>query len=100
MSATPKVSPALQALIDKGLLDRLPVSFSSFCLDQMKDWDLLFPAERSYHERLFGLLDRSSPEAVDRLCCLARSHRDLVRCGPGRRFWCCRHLVRCWRLGF
>jgi hypothetical protein len=63
----PKVSTALQALIEKGLLDRLPVSFSSFCLDQMKDWDLLFPAEHRYHERLFGLLDRSSPQAVESL---------------------------------
>jgi len=57
----------LQTLIDKGLLDRLSVSFSSFCLDQMKDWELLFPAERAYFERLFGLLDRSSAEAVERL---------------------------------
>src|SRR5215831_18823232 len=78
MSATPKVSPALQALIEKGLLDRLPVSFSSFCLDQMKDWDLLFPAERSYHERLFGLLDRSSPEAVDRLFAPVRDVERLM----------------------
>lgn len=62
-----KVSPALQALIEKGLLDRLPVSFASFCLDQMKDWELLFPAERSYYERLFGLLDRSDSQAVDQL---------------------------------
>jgi hypothetical protein len=66
-AAAPKVSSALQALIDKGLLDRLPVSFSSFCLDQMKDWDLLFPAERDYFERLFGLLDQSNPQAVEKL---------------------------------
>jgi len=64
---TPKVSAALQALIDKGLLEGLPLSFSAFCFDQMKDWDLLFPAERSYFERLFGLLDRSSPPAVAQL---------------------------------
>ena len=64
---TPRVSAALQALIDKGLLDGLPLSFSAFCFDQMKDWDLLFPAERSYFERLFGLLDRSSPPAVAQL---------------------------------
>ena len=64
---TPKVSPALQSLIDKGLVDSLPRSFAAFCFDQMKDWDLLFPAERSYFERLFGLLDRTSPEAVARL---------------------------------
>lgn len=64
---TPKVSAALQALIDKGLLEGLPLSFSAFCFDQMKDWDLLFPAEHSYFERLFGLLDRSSPPAVAQL---------------------------------
>src|SRR5579863_1932282 len=67
MAANPKVSAVLQALIDKGLLERLSVSFSSFCLDQMKDWELLFPAERGYFERLFGLLDRSNPEAVEQL---------------------------------
>ncbi len=64
MPNTPKVSPALQTLLDKGLLDRLPISFAAFCFDQMKDWDLLFPAERAYHERLFSLLDRSDPAVV------------------------------------
>ena len=67
MATAPKVSPALQTVLDKGLLDRLPLSFSAFCFDQMKDWDLLFPAERSYFERLFGLLDRSDPAAVAQL---------------------------------
>src|SRR5579859_1187496 len=59
-----KVSAELQSLIDKGLMDGLPVSFSAFCFDQMKEWELLFPAERNYFERLFVLLDRSSPQAV------------------------------------
>jgi hypothetical protein len=67
MPATPKVSAALQTLLDKGLLDRLPISFSAFCFDQMKEWDLLFPAERSYFERLFELLDRSDALAVEQL---------------------------------
>jgi len=67
MPDTPKVSPALKTLLDKGLLDRLPLSFSAFCFDQMKDWDLLFPAERGYYGRLFGMLDRSSPQAVEQL---------------------------------
>jgi len=67
MATTPNVSAALQSLLDKGLLDRLPLSFSAFCFDQMKDWELLFPAERSYFERLFGLLDRSERTAVDQL---------------------------------
>ena len=47
--------------------DRLPRSFAAFCFDQMKDWDLLFPAEQSYFERLFSLLDRTSPQEVERL---------------------------------
>jgi hypothetical protein len=66
-TVTPKVSPTLQALIDKGLLDGLPLSFSTFCFDQIKGWELLFPAERGYFERLFGLLDRSNPPDVERL---------------------------------
>ena len=65
--STPKVSPALQNLIDKGLLDRLPASFSAFTFSQIEEWDLLFPAEHSYYERLFGLLDRSHAAEVDRL---------------------------------
>src|SRR3954469_20613618 len=64
---TPKVSPILQALIDKGLFDRLPVTFSTFFFDQIKDWDLLFPAERSYFERLFTLLDKADPAQVEKL---------------------------------
>ena len=64
MPSTPKVSPTLQALLDKGLLDSLPRTFAAFCFDQMKDWDLLFPAERGYFERLFTLIDRDgAPEA-------------------------------------
>ncbi len=66
-SSQPKLSPPIQAYIDKGLFDRLPVSFSAFSFDQMKDWDLLFPNERSYFERLFELLDRSGQAEVDRL---------------------------------
>jgi hypothetical protein len=63
----PKLSPTLEALIEKGLLDRLPVTFSTFFFEQMQDWDVLFPAEKSRYERLFTLLDRSDPSEVDRL---------------------------------
>jgi hypothetical protein len=62
--STPKVSPVLQALIDKGLFDRLPVTFSTFFFDQIKDWDLLFPAEQNYYERLFSLIDKSDTADV------------------------------------
>jgi len=71
-AAAPRVSAQLQALLDKGLLDALPVSFSAFCFDQMKEWELLFPAERGYYERLFALLDRSDPPSVARLFALLR----------------------------
>ena len=59
--------PARALQVSPALLERLPVSFASYCLDQMKEWELLFPAERSYFERLFGLLDRSGPAEVERL---------------------------------
>src|SRR5881396_1750510 len=62
-----KVSPLLQRLIDGGLLDRLPVTFGTFFFDQIKEWDLLFPSEQNYFERLFGLLDRSEPKVVEEL---------------------------------
>lgn len=59
------LSPAMQALLDKGILDRLPVTFSTFFFDQVKDWALLFPAEKSYFERLLVLLERVDESARD-----------------------------------
>jgi len=41
--------------------DTLPRSFSAFVSDQMKDWPLLFPAEQSYFQRLFALIERTQP---------------------------------------
>jgi hypothetical protein len=66
-STAPKLSPALDAMVERGLFNRLPVTFSTFFYDQIQEWELLFPAERNYYERLFGLLDRTDPGAVDRL---------------------------------
>jgi hypothetical protein len=63
----PKLSPRMNSLIEKGTLDRLPVTFSAFWFEQIRDWDLLFPAEKDYYERLFSLLDRSDRAAIDRL---------------------------------
>ena len=57
----------VQPLIDKGILQRLPVTFSTFFFDQIKDWRLLFPAEQSYFERLLKLIDRSDTTALDAL---------------------------------
>jgi hypothetical protein len=75
-SHKPKTSPAIEKLIDEGLFDRLPVTFSTFFFDQIQDWDLLFPAEKNYHERFFGLLDKASaPE----LAALFEPVRDAER---------------------
>src|SRR5271169_1371354 len=66
-ASVPKVSAKLEALISQGLLDRLPPTFSAFWYEQFRDWDLLFPAEKDYYERLFSLLDRYDRAALDRL---------------------------------
>jgi hypothetical protein len=62
-----KLSPNVETLIGKGVLDRLPVTFSAYCVEQMRKWDLLFPAEQNYYERLLALFGRSSAEDVTRL---------------------------------
>ena len=67
MLASPHPSSAIQALIEKGVFDRLPLTFSTYCFDQIKEWELLFEAERAYFERLFGLLGRSQQSLVDEL---------------------------------
>ena len=62
-----KYSPTLDQLIDKGLFDRLPRTFGAYSLDRIRDWERLFPAEKNYFDRLFSLLDRSEPAAVEEL---------------------------------
>jgi hypothetical protein len=63
----PKMSPVIEALIEKGFFDRLPVTFSTFFYDRIHEWELLFPAEKSYYERFFGLLDKSDASRLDSL---------------------------------
>jgi hypothetical protein len=79
------MSPVLQALIDKGLFDRLPVTFSNFFFEQIQEWDLLFPAERNYHERLFGLLDRADANSVEDLFAPLRAIERKM--GVNERLW-------------
>lgn len=62
-----KLSPELQGYVDDGLFDRLPPTFATYSFDRVKDWNRLFPAERDYFERLFGLMARSDDAAVERL---------------------------------
>lgn len=59
--------PSLQRLIEKGLFDRIPASFSTFFFDQIKDADTLFPAELSYFERLFSLIDKQGAAEFETL---------------------------------
>ena len=63
----PKTSPAIEKLIEEGLFDRLPITFSTFFYDQIQDWELLFPAEKSYYDRFFGLLAKTDAREVDTL---------------------------------
>lgn len=63
----PDHSPRIRGLVNSGLFDRLRSTFSIYSLDRIEDWDRLLPAEHAYFERLFGLLDRSSAEAVEEL---------------------------------
>lgn len=76
-------SPAIKRLIDGGLFERLPATFSVYSLDRIKDWNRLFPAEQDYFERLFGLLDRSSGEAVTELFAPLRKVEQKMDIGGG-----------------
>lgn len=63
----PHPSGTVQRIIDSGLFDRLPATFSTYTLERLRGWDTLFPAERSYLERLLGMFERSEPQLVDQL---------------------------------
>ena len=76
-------SPAIKRLIDGGLFERLPATFSVYSLDRIKDWKRLFPAEQDYFERLFGLLDRSPSEAVAELFAPLREVEQKMDIGGG-----------------
>jgi hypothetical protein len=67
MAETSKISPELKQLMKEGLFKRLPPTFSTYFYDRIEDWKRLFPAERNYFQRLFALLDRSEPAAVEQL---------------------------------
>jgi len=79
------ISPVLQALIDKGLFDRIPATFSTFFFDQIKDYESLFPAERNYFERLFTLIDKLPKDEFDELFVPLR--RAEVTMGVNEKNW-------------
>ncbi len=78
-----RYSPEIRRLLNAGLLDRLPRTFSVYSLDRLRDWNKLFPAEQKYFERLFGLLDRSSDEAVQTLFAPLREVEKSMDIGGG-----------------
>jgi hypothetical protein len=47
--------------------DVYPVTFGAYCSEQMKHWDELFPAERSYFQRLSDLLTKAPAAFFDPL---------------------------------
>jgi hypothetical protein len=67
------VSQVLKKLIDDGLFERIPATFSTFFFEQIKDWNTLFPAERNYFERLFTLIHKLPPEDFNELFSPLRS---------------------------
>jgi len=85
MARKPKVSAKLKTIIDDGLFDRLPPTFATYSFDRIKDWPRLFPAERAYFERLFGMLDRSEQQAVENLFAPLRAVEEKM--GVDRDSW-------------
>src|SRR5438445_13784401 len=60
-------SKTIQSLVASGLFERLPATFCTYFYHQIQEWNLLFPAEQSYYEQLFTLLQRSDGKAADDL---------------------------------
>ena len=85
MAKTPKLPPELTRLIEEGLFERLPATFSTYSFDRIKDWKTLFPAERNYFQRLFTLLDRSDNQAVEQLFAPLRAVEEKM--GVDQRTW-------------
>lgn len=67
MQAVSIPSDNIRRLAGKGLFERLPPSFTAFFYQQILEWETLFPAERGYIERLFGLLHEAEAEQVRQL---------------------------------
>src|SRR6266581_4740105 len=71
-------SQTIQRLIDSGLFERLPATFCTYFYDQIQEWNLLFPAEQNYYERLFTLLANSAPKEVNDLFAPLREAERLM----------------------
>jgi hypothetical protein len=67
MQAVSIPSDNIRRRAEQGLFERLPPSFTAFFYQQILEWETLFPAERGYIERLFGLLHEAEAEQVRQL---------------------------------
>jgi hypothetical protein len=91
MSPSSHPSSTIQSLIENGLFDRLPLTFSTYCFDQIKEWELLFTAEQGYFERLFGLLGRSEQKLVEEMFEPLRAVERKM--GVNEKIWSKRHFT-------
>ena len=62
MVVADKLPNDLQGALDKGVLQRLPLTFLSFVNQQLRDWEFLFPNERQSSERLLLYVARLDAE--------------------------------------
>jgi hypothetical protein len=85
MQAASIPNDSIRRLVEQGLFERLPPSFTAFFYQQILEWQTLFPAERSYIERVFALLHHAEPEQVRQLFTSLREIEQ--RMGVNPRTW-------------
>lgn len=61
-AATP--NEAIQRLVNGGLLDRLPASFTAYFAERIQDWPTLFPPERRYITTLFAKFEEATDPQI------------------------------------
>jgi hypothetical protein len=62
MNTSEKLRDDLQSALDKGALQRLPITFLPFVNQQLDQWKYLFPNERRSVEKLLLYVADRSPE--------------------------------------
>jgi len=67
MAETGKLPDNLQEALDRGVLNRLPLTFLPFVNQQLSQWEFLFPNERGAVERLLLYVARLSPQEATAL---------------------------------
>lgn len=60
-------SPIIRTALQHKLIHRLPLTFQPYFNQEIQAWNLKFPYEQTYLERVVSYLDRLSPEAFENL---------------------------------